>query len=71
MERSLAHSQGWGESSTQTLCFSSTFPSCSVAEQAFAKPSPFEPAALQSLSFPKANQSIGSAVYLESPGAYP
>lgn len=38
MEHSLACSQGWGESSTETLWFSSTLYSCSIAEQAFAKP---------------------------------
>lgn len=38
MEHSLAYSQGWGESSIETLWFSSTFYSCSMAEQAFAKP---------------------------------
>lgn len=70
MEHSLARSQGGGESSTGTLWFSSIFYSCSVAEQAFAKPYPFEPAALRSLSFPKANQSIGSTVYLKSPRVY-
>lgn len=70
MEQSLAYSQGWGESSTETLWFSSTFYSCSMAEQSFAKPQLFEPAVLQRLSFPKANQSIGSTVYLKSPRVY-
>lgn len=56
MEQSLAYSQGWGGSSTETLWSSSTFYSCSRAEQSFAKPQLFEPAVLQRLSFPKANQ---------------